>query len=121
MPDAPYQWQVVRVQLDPVRGTEQAGDRPALIVSHEAVNESLEIVTLLPLTTNRRKRRLYPTEVALPAKKAGQPNDSIILAHQIRTVAKERLGKTYGRLDDESLRDQVRASMRLHLDLETVV
>ena len=44
MPDAPYPWQLVRVQFDPVFGPEQAGERPALIVSHEAVNESLEIV-----------------------------------------------------------------------------
>ena len=114
----PYQWQVVQAELDPVRGSEQRGERPVLIVSKEAINESLPIVNILPLTTSRPGRRIYSTEVLLPAKKAGQPNDSIILAHQIRTISKVRLKRSYGYLQDEGMRDKVRFAMKTYLDLD---
>jgi mRNA interferase MazF len=117
MAEPPFQWQVIQAQLSPVRGSEQAGERPVLIVSHEATNEALPIVTVLPLTTYRSGRRVYSTEVLLPARRAGQPRDSIVMAHQIRAIAKERLLHPYGRLEDEGLRAQVRTAMRVYLDL----
>src|SRR5437762_6661700 len=106
----PYQWKVVRVVLDPVRGSEQAGERPALIVSRETSNAALPVIAVVPMTSVRRGRRIYPTEVVIPAGRAGQPNDSIVMAHQIRTVAKERLLREYGSLDDGELRERVRAA-----------
>jgi mRNA interferase MazF len=117
MIDPPFQWQIVRAQLDPTRGSEQAGTRPVLIVSHEDMNTRLPIVTILPLTTLRPGRRIYPTEVLLPPEVAGQPNASIVMAHQIRTLTKERLLETYGRLEDEVLRERIRQILKTHLDL----
>jgi mRNA-degrading endonuclease toxin of MazEF toxin-antitoxin module len=70
------------------------------------------------MTTYRQGRRIYATEVLLPAKKAGQPYASVIMAHQIRTIAKERLRRSYGWLEDEALQEKVRTAMRVHLDLE---
>ncbi|MFH1610027.1 MAG: type II toxin-antitoxin system PemK/MazF family toxin [Candidatus Bipolaricaulota bacterium] len=113
----PFQWRLFRAQLAPVVGAEQAGERPVLVVSHEAINEALPIVTVLPLTTSRPGRRIYPTEILLEAGVAGQPHDSIVLAHQIRTISKARLGEPYGLLQDETLRGQVRKAMRIHLEL----
>jgi len=115
--DPPYQWQVALAELDPVRGSEQAGSRPVLVVSNEAINEALSVVAVLPLTTYRPGRRVYSTEIRLPAEAAGQPNPSIVMAHQIRTVAKERLSRSYGWLRDEILRQQVRSALRVYLDL----
>lgn len=118
MIDPPFQWQVVQAELDPIRGSEQAGTRPVLIVSNEAINESLPIVTVLPLTTRREGRRVYSTEVLLPSRKAGQPQESIVLVHQIRTLSKDRLRRSYGWLEDEVLRRQVCIAMKVHLDME---
>jgi mRNA interferase MazF len=118
MVNAPYQWKVVHATLDPVRGSEQAGERPVLIVSRESLNRFLSIVSALPLTTRHPGRRIYSTEVLVPAGRAGQPNESIVMAHQIRTIAKERLLRTHGSLDDERLREQVRGAVRLYLDLD---
>jgi mRNA interferase MazF len=118
MAERPLQWQALRAALDPALGSEQAGDRPVLIVSHESINIALPIVTVLPMTTHRPGRRVYSTEVLLPAGMAGQPQDSIVMAHQIRTISKERLRRSYGWLLDEDLREQIRAAMRVHLDLE---
>lgn len=114
----PWQWQLVSADLDPSRGSEQAGVRPVLIISRESANAVLPVVAVVPVTTRREGRRIYPSEVALPAQTAGQPSESVVMAQQIRTVAKERLRFSYGRLEDETLRDQVRAALRLHLDLD---
>ena len=114
----PLQWQLVKADLDPIQGQEQAGDRPCLIVSREEIHERLQIVTVLPVTTRKPGRRVYPTEVLLPAGKAGTPNESIVMAQQIRTIDRSRIYQSYGWLNDEAYRDQVRQAIRVYLDLE---
>ena len=111
-----FQWAVMEANLDPVAGAEQRGTRPVLIVSNEEFNQAMPDVTVLPLTSTRR--RLYPSEVLLPERKAGQPLDSIILAHQIRTISRQRLGSLLGYLKDPQLRHEVCQAIKEHLDLE---
>ena len=111
-----YQWAVMEAELDPVKGGEQKGSRPVLIVSNEEFNQAMPNVTVLPLTSTNR--RLYPSEVLLPKSKAGQPLDSIIMAHQIRTISKQRLRSLLGYLEDPVLRDEVQTAIRDHLDLD---
>ncbi|MCX6003396.1 MAG: type II toxin-antitoxin system PemK/MazF family toxin [Chloroflexi bacterium] len=110
-----FQWAIIEANLDPVIGTEQKGIRPVLIISNEEYNQSIPNVTILPLTSTRR--HLYPSEVLLSEGKAGQPLESIIMAHQIRTVPKKRLGRTAGHLDDLQIRHEVREAIKEHLDL----
>lgn len=111
-----FQWAVMQAKLDPVAGAEQKGIRPVLIVSNEEFNQAMPNVTVLPLTSTRR--RLYPSEVSLPRGKAGQPLDSIIMAHQIRTISKQRLADLLGYLEDIQLQNQVCTAIKEHLDLE---
>lgn len=115
---SPWQWQLVQAHLDPVRGSEQAGLRPVLIVSREVANRALPVVVALPVTTRRVGRPIHVSEVLLPALAAGQPSESVVMTQQVRTIAKERITFSYGILSDEALRSQVRAVLRLHLDLE---
>jgi mRNA interferase MazF len=111
-----YQWAVMQADLNPARGSEQRGVRPVLIVSRESFNQTMPNVSIVPLTSTQR--RLYPAEVLLPPGKAGQPLQSIVLAHQVRTISKERLRGPIGYLEDTSLRQAVREALRLHLNLE---
>ena len=112
----PLQWAVMEADLDPVRGSEQRGSRPILVVSNEEFSQAIPNVTNLPLTSTRRD--LYPSEVLLPARRAGQPLDSIVMAHQIRTISQQRLRRRFGYLEDSALRAAVRDAMREHLDLD---
>ncbi|MBI2908744.1 MAG: type II toxin-antitoxin system PemK/MazF family toxin [Chloroflexi bacterium] len=112
-----FQWAVMEATLDPVAGAEQKGTRPVLIVSNEEFNQAMPNVTVLPLTSTRR--RLYPSEIILVAGKAGQPLASIIMAHQIRTISRQRLGRHLGYLDEPQIREDVRAAIREHLDLDS--
>jgi len=111
-----FQWAVFEANLDPVAGAEQKGMRPVLIVSNEEFNQAMPNVTVLPLTSTQR--RLYPAEILLPEGKVGQPLESIIMAHQIRTISKQRLGRLLGYLDDAQLRHEVHRAIKEHLDIE---
>ena len=110
------QWTIMEADLNPVTGAEQKGIRPVLIVSNEEFNQAMPNVTVLPLTSTRRS--LYPSEISLPKGKAGQPLDSIIMGHQIRTISKRTLGEPIGYMEDQTLRDEVRSAIREHLDLD---
>lgn len=93
-------WQIYRASLDPVVGSEQGKSRPVLVISEDAVNSLLNVVNVLPITTRKEGRRIYPSEVLLPANLAGLPNESIVLSYQIRTIDKLRLTHKYGELTD---------------------
>lgn len=110
------QWAVMEANLDPVEGSEQSGARPVLIVSNEEFNQAMPNITVLPLTAT--KRQLYPSEVFLPKGKAGQRSNSIVMAHQIRTISKKRLMNLIGFLEDVQLQDEVHQAIKEHLDLE---
>jgi mRNA interferase MazF len=110
-----FQWAVFEANLDPVAGAEQKGTRPVLVVSNEEFNQAMPNVSVLPLTSTQR--RLYPSELLLPAGKAGQASESIVMAHQIRTISKQRLGRLLGYLHDAHLRNEVRQAIKEHLDL----
>ena len=111
-----YRWAVFQASLDPAIGAEQKGTRPVLVVSNESYNKAISNVTIIPLTST--KRRLYPSEVRLADGKAGQPLESIIMAHHVRTISKQRLGKLFGYLDDVELQTEVLQAIKDHLDLE---
>ena len=112
------QWSVYSVDLDPVVGSEQAGRRPVLIVSRETANVVLPVVTVIPLTSRKLGRRIYPNEALLPIGESGLSHESIAMAHQLRTVSKKGLEKHIGRVDDPSIRAAVRQAIQTQLDLD---
>ncbi|KGP74803.1 hypothetical protein JT05_13775 [Desulfosporosinus sp. Tol-M] len=112
-----YQWGIFWADLEPTKGSEQAGKRPVLVVSAEAVNEALPIVTILSLTSVKPGRKVYPIEVLLSTKETGLPKESIAMAHQIRAIAKERLSERCGSINSDELKEQVRIAIKTYLDL----
>ncbi len=110
------QWSIIEADLDPVLGSEQKGHRPVLIISNEEYNRAMPNVTIVPLSSTLR--HLYPSEVRLRQAQAGQPLESIIMTHQIRTISKQRLGKTLGHLDELEIRQEVIEAVKEHLDID---
>jgi mRNA interferase MazF len=110
-------WDVGWAGLDPSVGHEQAGRRPVLVLSHDVISRSIGLVAIVPMTTWKKGRRIYPTEVLLPAAATSLPAASLALCHQVRTVAARRLSPASGRLDDEELRAKVERAIELWLDL----
>jgi mRNA interferase MazF len=112
-----FRWDLAWAGLDPTQGHEQAGRRPVLVLSSDAIGPAIGLAAVAPLTTWRKGRRVYPTEVRLPQGCGGLTAPSLVLAHQIWTVAAERLSAPFGRLEDAGLREAVTNALRLWLDL----
>ncbi len=112
-----YRMGIFLADLNPVIGSEQKGKRPVLVVSDEVFNSVMPVVTILPLTSLKKGRRIYPNEVLLPKGIGGLSTDSIILAHQIRTISKQRLGKLLGNVNDNLTQESIAQAMRVHLNL----
>ena len=102
------------VNLDPTIGSEIRKTRPALIVSNDINNVHAQTVTLLPLSSSVDK--VYPFEVLIKPRAAGNKEVCKVKANQIRTVDKKRLGKIMGMLPG-FLMLEVEEAMRLHLGL----
>ena len=100
---------VYLARLDPVEGSEQAGRRPVILVSRDAINAASPVVVVVPCTSYREGRRIYPSQIVLRAPAAGLRNDSIALGEQVRAVSKNRLLERWGALDPGTLRHLDRA------------
>ena len=80
----PFQWSVFTIDGDGTPGSGETGSWPVLVVSRESANEALPVVTVLPLSTRKTGRRVYPNEVLLRSGTAGLKKDAIAMAHQTR-------------------------------------
>jgi mRNA interferase MazF len=89
--------------LNPVRGHEQAGFRPVLILSHNIFNERSGTVIAVAITS-QPQRAGFP--LTLQLKTSDLPKRSWVKISQIRTLTVERIGKKIGRVSPEEL-DQI--------------
>ena len=100
--------------LNPVRGHEQAGVRPALVVSVDLFNQGpAGLVVILPLTT-RVKGIPFHIEIVPP--EAGVNMRSFIKCEDVRSVSKERLSQRWGMVSHETMA-AVEDRLRILLDL----
>jgi len=74
-----YRWHIFLANLDPVLGSEQGKTRPVLVISDEEINKILPVVNVLPITSKKPGRKIYPNEVLIPSGTAGLDKESIIL------------------------------------------
>lgn len=77
----------------------------------------MPVVTVLPMTSLKPVRRVYSNEAKLPRHSCGLRQESLVLAHQIRTVDKGRLLNPIGMVIDQTLRDAIVLALCVHLDL----
>ena len=110
-------WSVVIVDLDPVAGHEQAGERRAMVVSYEPFHRS-GLATVCPITASRSRAR-YPGDVPIRRGEAGQTKNAVIVVSQIRTISLRRVTSApVGTVDDRAVRRAVRAALAHHLGLD---
>jgi mRNA interferase MazF len=93
---------VVRVRLDPVEGSEQAGERPALVVSPDVINLHSPVV-LIAAITSQKTDKVYPHEVLIDPPEGGLRKRSKVLLMQLRCVDKKRLTGRYGNVSPETM------------------
>jgi mRNA interferase MazF len=103
-------------RFDPVEGSEQAGTRPAVVVSRDSLHTALSTVTMVPCTTYRPPKHIYPTHTLIQAPEGGLTVDSIVIGEQVRTVSQARLLRYRGTLSAQAMAAVDRA-LRIALDL----
>jgi mRNA interferase MazF len=113
-------WELVWVDIEPGLGSEQGGSRrPALVISNDGFNAHFDVVTVVPLTgARRKKRKVYPFEVLLPRGVAGNPEESIVMPQQIRTLSRMRIGERMGVLSEPALQAEIESRLLEHLGID---
>ena len=88
--------------LNPRRGSEQAGVRPVLIFQDDTLSRFTSTVLAIPFTTNLRRASL-PSCVQISKGEGGLTDDSVALCHQLRALDGSRLRRRLGALSRETL------------------
>jgi mRNA interferase MazF len=102
------------VELDPVRGHEQAGRRPALVVSVDALNQSAAALAIVLPITSRDKR--VRSHVRMAAGEGGLRTTSYVKCEDIRSISTSRMDRRLGRATTPTM-DAVDDRLRILLDL----
>ncbi len=98
MPYVPERGDVVWISLDPQAGHEQAGRRPALVVSPRSYNGKVGLALLCPITSQIKD---YPFEVSLPST---LDVHGVVLADQVKSLDwRVRRAERVGRLPSNAV------------------
>ena len=114
MTPSPQRGEIWLLDLDPNRGHEQAGRRPALILTVDTFNAGpADLVVVIPVT---KTIRAMPTHVIVRPPEGGVKMECAILCEALRSVSKERLVVKWGRVNPPTLaevEDRVRILLGL--------
>jgi len=88
------QGEIWEVYFDPVLGSEQAGRRPALIISGNLANNNLNTIIACPLTT--KLKNYHGNLILKPSANNGLSKTSEVMTIHIRSLSKERFLKKIG-------------------------
>jgi mRNA interferase MazF len=91
------QGEIWNANLNPAKGSEQAGFRPVVIISGNLLNQHLAVVIVVPLTTKIKNYKGNP--VLSPTKLNGLKAESEMLVFHVRSVSKDRLVEKIGQVD----------------------
>jgi mRNA interferase MazF len=101
-------------ELDPVRGHEQAGRRPVLVMSTNLFNQGpADLAVVVPITS---KRKGIPWHVDIVAAEGGMKVDSYAMCEMVRSVSIERLVKRIGRVKPSTM-SLIEQRLRILLEL----
>ncbi len=100
--------------LSPVKGSEQDGIRPVLIVQNDLGNKYSPTVIAVAITTQNKNN--LPTHIPIIKGECNLPKNSTILVEQIRTLDKSRLKYKVGRLDDITMQ-KVKEALKISFNI----
>ena len=114
MTNSPLRGEVWMVDLDPTRGHEQAGSRPALVVSHDTFNQGpAGLVIVVPVTSRDKGVRSH---VRIEPPEGGLRTPSFIKCEDVRSVTVSRLTRRLGTVSQATLQ-AVATRLRALMDL----
>ena len=78
------------VNLNPVKGREQKGERPVLVISNDAINTSPLVVTVIAGTSGKNISKDYPTNIRISAAESNLSYETVFMCFQIRSLDHNR-------------------------------
>jgi mRNA interferase MazF len=110
----PKRGEIWLVDFNPARGSEQSGQRPAVIIQNDVGNRVADTTIIAAISTNLRPN---PTNVLIKAtKQTGLTDESMAKTSQLLTISKERLIQRLGKIDKpttEALKQALKVSLFL--------
>ena len=107
---------IILVDLEPVKGSEQGGIRPCLIIQNDKGNKYSPLTIIAPLTSKDFTKE-FPTNVFVSREESGLDKDSTILLNQIKTIDKSRIMKKISSLNS-FLMNKVDLAIKISLGLD---
>jgi mRNA interferase MazF len=105
------------VNLDPVKGREQSGLRPVLVLSSDKINRLPLVVTVVIGTKAVNVTRTYASTVRVPPEESGLPLGTVFLCFQLRSLDSSRFpNQPAGKLSAAYM-NQIENSVRWCLEL----
>ncbi len=109
---------IILVDLEPVRGSEQGKVRPCIIVQNDIANKFSPVTNIIPVTDSKNVRKWYPCLVYLKKEESGLEKDSVAQCNQIRTIdAEYRIIKSIGHISAQKMKD-IDQALKIQLELE---
>lgn len=104
--------------FEPRSGSEQRGQRPAVVVSHDGFNDvpGWRSVIVVPLSTSGAQARRGRTAVPISKGTAGLERTSVALCHQVTALDRAKIGRRIGVLPPDVL-DAIETGLMHALDL----
>jgi len=102
--------------LEPIKGSEQGGIRPVLIIQNNIGNQTSS-TTIIASITSKTFSKEFATNVFVPKKDSNLNKDSTILLNQIRTIDNSRLIKKIGLIDNFTM-NKVNRSIKISLNID---
>ena len=107
---------IVLAGLEPVKGSEQGGVRPVLVIQNDEGNKFSPTTIIAPITSKEFSKE-FPTNVAISKEESKLNNDSTVLLNQIRTIDKSRVIKKISSLNLYTM-NKVDLAIKISLGLE---
>ena len=115
----PKRGEVYIINFDPSIGSEIKKTRPAVILQNNISNTYSPTTIVAAITSHKKEKKRYPTEVFIESKEAHLENDSRILLNQIQTIDKARLIKKIGTVKSKTL-EKIDSALMISLELTEI-
>ena len=103
--------EIVLVNLNPQRNSETGKVRPCVVISDTDVNEILDLITIIPCTTNILGEGLFRVPLRLE-------KESEVMIEQIRGVSKKRILSSLSTLSKEEMQ-KIQEGLKALLNIES--
>ncbi len=95
------QSEIWQVYFDPIKGSEQSGNRPSVVISGNTLNENLDVIVVCPLSSSIHNFEGNP--VLMPNTINGLTKTSEVMVFHIRSISKMRFKRKIGKISTEEL------------------